>query len=1205
MKSIRLLSLILLCWTTVPLAASFAQFFSTKTDFSSLSPVEYSMRVREALEQERAALTDSYTNRLKEMHADALATRAMIERAAKREVPFLNEKYSLQNAIYQALEDIVATQQQIRRSLDDHIKALTSFIDDPNFTQTRLPQKASYTFPELQEFSRRVMEERGRRDEITRARVLLQEEQIRRKKTLKSCQDDLSDAEQRRVEFIQQTRPATMPTTYSRAQQGELLDLQVLRAELRKELAELRIREAELRSAYLETQLTIVNSRLTNTKSDYATIKRGLIVDTAAVKHAEEQLTELQQNSFERRDRLQDKIRVAVSRLETTRQHIDKARTEYNLAPADIAQMREWNDEPKTLRRWMALCSVGQLLMQEELVDAERQFFEAQIGLEATRLRSEQISLKILKSWYLMMQPRSMLDVHKRLDQEIKEYDPDRAELQSERAVLMEKRNAAINQLHQLNRLLDRIKEGLDVVRNQREDLFANDRREHAQCAHAIQGAGEMVRHRIDLVARLVEAYSNSLATVDEMLRRIDNISHELGAKTFWRRSSQSIEWSEFKYFAPEARQFVRDVRQATVRFFSRQTVSAFYHSIRDTVTDWSNLLLFVFRSLAIFIGFFVFRSYLPDLQIHLSRTSWPYGFMGILTSFLALILEFISLHYISIYFWLAGMILVRTDLISDPYISILFYLFSIPYLIILAIGFFSFFMYANERRGYLFISQDYQRRFSAIVPPLVYATIAIFFFREAFLLCNYHASHVPIILLGVNFLLVQIALIGLIKRDHVLDLIPDDTPLLEWVKEQVSRFYYPLMVTVVVLIVMSNPYVGYGRQVFYIFSRILATLILLPLFTWFHNRIKRMSSDLFFYYSDGESLRERFNAAKTWYGLFTVLSLLALFIMGVLAVALVWGHTITWRDVQQFFTQPFYEEVDRATNIKTEVSFRSISQLVAIVFGGWVFVNFLNRYVFKKVFDPLLLSQGVQNTVTVLIRYFVVITAILVGFAQAGLSSFLWKIAIIVGGIAWTVQAIVFDFVSYFIILIQRPVKIGDQVMLVDNPEVTGVVRQITPRSVIVRRRNSVTLIIPNSHILTKPIANWNYTRTFFAFNDILVTVPYTADPRAVKKIIFRVLDDNINVLKNPAPIVWLSDFLDNGFQFLVRGYLTADRVQDQWEIASEVRLEMVRTLREAGYDIASPTRTLKITGMPGGASSGTGDPSDDMSPIKPSTRL
>jgi small-conductance mechanosensitive channel len=128
-------------------------------------------------------------------------------------------------------------------------------------------------------------------------------------------------------------------------------------------------------------------------------------------------------------------------------------------------------------------------------------------------------------------------------------------------------------------------------------------------------------------------------------------------------------------------------------------------------------------------------------------------------------------------------------------------------------------------------------------------------------------------------------------------------------------------------------------------------------------------------------------------------------------------------------------------------------------------------------------------------------------------------------------------------------------------------------------RKRNSVTVIVPNSQIILNPVVNWNYSRSYFAFNDIMLTVAYTRDPQRVKDILLGVLHNNDMILKSPAPIVWLSDFVDNGYQFLVRGYLTADKVLEQWEISSQVRLELVKKLRENGIEIASPSRIVRVT--------------------------
>ena len=128
-------------------------------------------------------------------------------------------------------------------------------------------------------------------------------------------------------------------------------------------------------------------------------------------------------------------------------------------------------------------------------------------------------------------------------------------------------------------------------------------------------------------------------------------------------------------------------------------------------------------------------------------------------------------------------------------------------------------------------------------------------------------------------------------------------------------------------------------------------------------------------------------------------------------------------------------------------------------------------------------------------------------------------------------------------------------------------------------RYRNSTTYVVPNSQVITKAVQNWHYTRTFSAFEDILITVPYDTDPDHVRDLIFQVLDENINVLKNPRPIVRLENFVENGFEFRVRGFITADKILSLFDIASQVRLAIVRKLRTEGIPLAVPTRVLQIT--------------------------
>jgi potassium efflux system protein len=392
-----------------------------------------------------------------------------------------------------------------------------------------------------------------------------------------------------------------------------------------------------------------------------------------------------------------------------------------------------------------------------------------------------------------------------------------------------------------------------------------------------------------------------------------------------------------------------------------------------------------------------------------------------------------------------------------------------------------------------------------------------------------------------------------------------------------VDTYYYFLQLLLIAIIVMSNPYVGYGRLVLYVLKRLFYTAVLLQLLFWINEWLKQVSSRIFFYFDvDEEIARDRFYYAKTWYGVLVVIMFGIVTFSGLLVAARIWNwpealvKVTSWADVMYWVKTPFLLE-----NTKTPISVLTLFKIVGYIFGGSLVAFIINRFVLGRIFDILLVESGIQNTISSLIRYLVIITAIILGFHSVGLQEQVWYlIAALILGIGWVIKDPVGDLIAYFIIVVQRPIKVGDYIYL--DEENNGVVRRITPRSVELRRKNSTSVIIPNVVVTTRPLANWSYARGFIAFDDIMVTVPYKADPERVKELLLRVLEESRVILKNPRPVIRLDSFSELGFVFLVRGYLSSNHILDMWDVASDVRFAIVKKLREHGIELASPVRII-----------------------------
>ncbi len=1102
--------------------------------------------------------------------SDLTQSKELLKRARNNQAQFLQKKIGIVSQTYNYATEAVEELRQLQSLYDQNLSLIEEYHAGPQ--RVALPQKSIPSFDDLQEAARRIFDANQRLQELEKNKLSFSGDIYKRKKALDSAKDQLKEKKKQSESFIDERQ--TQENGLSKREQGELFDETIKQLNQKIKLSELKLKESEVRLGIIEVQIAILRSQLTVYKEDFNRIKRSVVIDAVYVKRAQDILEKQRQQSAETRDRVADKIRLLAPLRDEFKGRLDTAMTRYNLTPVDVAQISEWTKEPKNLAEWSMIASIGNLTSHMQVLDSEREFLEAQISLERARLRNEEIEFENIKSWQKMTQGK-VRDNEEEIDQEIREYGIQKTEFQVDLAALTDKRASTLNSLQLLNSMLDRVKTLSSNLKSMKNKIGAEKQSEYMEAIRVLYDAEEQIRRRIDVNARLIETYTTTMAVLQDTIKRIEDVTGELNTKGFWRRSTQSIEWSELRNFFPDMRRFVADLVKLPAKFFTWEHFKSIGQSIYKSF-DLANILLMIIRLLIVILLYVVLRFYIPDFRNYLLLIGPEYGAFSSLTQFTAAILGFVYQHFVSIFVWLVAFLAIKTEILTDTYIAVFFYVASIPYLIYMTYHLFRYIEDFNAKRGYQLVSSTFERRFNLIISSLAYATIVLFFVREAFILMHYSGSQVPAILIGINIFILQIAIISLIGKEPILSLIPESTPLWEWIKEHFSKYYYILVAGIIGIIIMMNPYVGYGRQVLYILSRLLFTALLIPLFSWLHNRLKRALSDLFFYYSDGETIKERFVAGKTWYGLFVIATFLGFVGLGLLLGAWVWGYSLTLRDLWGFLEYSIYSPgIDETTGKVIQVTLLQLFKIFLFIFGGLLLTYIINHYVLRRIFDPLLVGSGVQNTIITLTRYVIILIAFIIGMQSAGLDALTTKIAVAVGLISYYLKELVLDVFAYFIILIQRPIKIGDWIFI--DSDNSGVVRQITPRSTILRRRNSETLIIPNSQIITRTVQNWNFTRTYFAFDDLYITIPYYADAHKARQLMFKVLEENHNVLKSPAPIVWLQDFAENGYHFMVRGYLTADKVLDRWEIASTIRLEIVRKLKENGMEIASPTRVIR----------------------------
>lgn len=207
-------------------------------------------------------------------------------------------------------------------------------------------------------------------------------------------------------------------------------------------------------------------------------------------------------------------------------------------------------------------------------------------------------------------------------------------------------------------------------------------------------------------------------------------------------------------------------------------------------------------------------------------------------------------------------------------------------------------------------------------------------------------------------------------------------------------------------------------------------------------------------------------------------------------------------------------------------------------------------------------IDPGVRNSMVTGLTYVGYLLALVTGVGVVGLD--LSNLAIIAGalsvGIGFGLQNIVNNFVSGLILLIERPVKVGDWVVIGDRE---GYVRRINVRSTEIETFPRASVIIPNSELISSPVMNWTH-RNRLGRVDVAVSLSYAADLEKARDVLLDCLKSHPDILSMPAPQVIFRDFASGTLLFALRGHI-AD-VEKRHMIESDLRFAIHKCLKESG---------------------------------------
>jgi len=219
---------------------------------------------------------------------------------------------------------------------------------------------------------------------------------------------------------------------------------------------------------------------------------------------------------------------------------------------------------------------------------------------------------------------------------------------------------------------------------------------------------------------------------------------------------------------------------------------------------------------------------------------------------------------------------------------------------------------------------------------------------------------------------------------------------------------------------------------------------------------------------------------------------------------------------------------------------------------------------------------------------FFLVGLGVLLGINAAGVD--LTALTVLTGamglGLGFGLQSIASNFVSGFVLLMDKSIKPGDVISFTGvagtSTENFGWVQELRGRYVVVRDRDGVETLVPNQQLISTPVINWSYSDTRVRLK-LPVRISYQDDPELALRALLDAANCNPRVLREPPPASRLMHFGDAGIELELRFWI-ADPQEGVNNVRSDVNRSIWRTFQEHGITIPVAQHDVRMVQLRGG---------------------
>ncbi|MFT5658297.1 MAG: small-conductance mechanosensitive channel [Gammaproteobacteria bacterium] len=259
------------------------------------------------------------------------------------------------------------------------------------------------------------------------------------------------------------------------------------------------------------------------------------------------------------------------------------------------------------------------------------------------------------------------------------------------------------------------------------------------------------------------------------------------------------------------------------------------------------------------------------------------------------------------------------------------------------------------------------------------------------------------------------------------------------------------------------------------------------------------------------------------------------------------------------------------------EVTLGQLVLIPTVLVLGYLVINWLANLISSR-----LKAGKLEPDVIHLVRriFYILAFAVLaittLDMLNVPLTAFAFVSGAVAIGVGFGAQNIINNFISGWILMWERPIRIGD---FLEIGEGTGTVESIDTRSTRIRRVDGVHMLVPNSALLENTVVNWNLIDNLIR-NKIRVGVAYGSPVKQVAELILQATSEHEATLSQPPLKVIFEDFGDSALIFDTYFWVNADSERDLRAVRSDIRFRIVELFEANSIVIAYPQRDMHIDG-------------------------